>query len=109
MDDIPENPSPRALIAAFLLIATAIVGGIILLISTRPAPVEITIVPPVPTQAGLPTQTPAPITVYITGAVAAPDQLLTLPPNSRVQDALEAAGGASGSADLSRINVAAIL
>jgi competence protein ComEA len=109
MNDIPESQSPRALIAAFLLVTVAIIGGILLLLSTRPAPVEITIVPPVPTQAGLPTHTPAPITVYITGAVAAPAQLLTLPPNSRVENALDAAGGALGSADLTRINLAAVL
>jgi competence protein ComEA len=47
--------------------------------------------------------------VYVTGAVANPGELLTLPPESRVQAALDAAGGAASSADLSRINLAAIL
>jgi competence protein ComEA len=47
--------------------------------------------------------------VYITGAVAQPEQLLTLLPSSRVSDAIEAAGGATDSADLERVNLAGIL
>jgi competence protein ComEA len=109
MNDTPPEPSPFVSIAAFLIIAAAIVGGIVLLLATRPQPVQITIVPPVPTTTPAPSPTPAPITVYVTGAVAQPETLLTLPHDSRVQDAIQAAGGALANADLARVNAAAIL
>lgn len=51
---------------------------------------------------------PSEVVVSIRGAVARPG-LLTLPADSRVQDLLNAAGGAEESADLSNINVAARL
>lgn len=109
MQDTPSEVSPRALIAAFALLAVAIIGGIVLLLSTRPTPVEIIILSPQPTATPQPTSTPAPITVYVTGAVAAPEQMVMLPYDSRVQDAINAAGGATDSADLTRVNLAALL
>ena len=109
MYDTPPEPSPRVTTAAFLIIAAAIVGGILLLLATRPQPVQITIVPPIPTSTPAPTPTPAPITVYVTGAVGQPETLLTLPHDSRVQDAIQAAGGALANADLARVNAAALL
>jgi competence protein ComEA len=77
----------------------AIVGGIVVLLTNRPAPVQITIIPPGPTA------TPLPLRVYVAGAVAHP-QLYTLSPGSRWQDAIDAAGGATQDADLERINLA---
>jgi competence protein ComEA len=71
--------------------------------------VQIVINPPLPTATPAPSATPPPITVYITGAVATPDQLLALPAGSRVQDALTAAGGALPEADLERVNLASRL
>lgn len=109
MQDTPSEVSPRALIAAFALLAVAIIGGIVLLLSTRPTPVEIIILSPQPTATPQPTSTSAPITVYVTGAVAAPEQMVMLPYDSRVQDAINAAGGATDSADLTRVNLAALL
>ncbi len=103
------EPSPRVAIIVFGLAALAIIGGGALLLSTRPQPARITIVPPMPTRTPAPTPTPGPITVYVTGAVARPETLLTLPPGSRVADALAAAGGADAAADLTRVNLAAIL
>ena len=47
------------------------------------------------------------IVVHVVGAVAAPG-VQQLPAGSRVADAVEAAGGASPDADLSRINLAAV-
>lgn len=47
------------------------------------------------------------IVVHVVGAVAAPG-VQHLPAGSRVADAVEAAGGASPDADLSRINLAAV-
>lgn len=97
-------------VAAFVLVIIAIVGGLVLLLMTRPTPVQITIIPPQPTATLEPTLTPAPVTVYITGAVNAPSTgTMTLPAGSRVEDALQAAGGAAANADLSKINLAAVL
>jgi competence protein ComEA len=44
--------------------------------------------------------------VYVTGAVFAPGALLTLPPGSRVMEAIDAAGGFSPDADRAALNVA---
>jgi competence protein ComEA len=102
----PRDPTPKGLIAALLVVAAAVIGGMVLLYAVRPAPVSITINPP---PAPPPTGTPAPITVYVTGAVNQPDSMVTLPPGSRVQDALAAAGGAVADADLARLDMAALL
>jgi comEA protein len=56
----------------------------------------------------LPTATPGPVTVKVDGAVNWPGQY-TLPPRSRVNDAVRAAGGSTPDADLERINLALIL
>lgn len=108
-DTPPPEPSTRGLIAAFTLLTVAIVGAIILLLATRPQPVQITIHPPIPTSTLAPTTTPGPIQVYVTGSVAAPELLTNLPSGSRVADAIEAAGGALPGADLSRVNLAQLL
>jgi competence protein ComEA len=107
-DNLPE-PSPRNTIIAFLIVAVAIIGGAILLLATRPQAVQITINPPLPTATAEPTVTPAPIVVYVTGAVATPESMITLPPGSRVQDAIDAAGGTTESANLEAVNLAQIL
>ncbi len=109
MSELPPDASPRATIVAFLLVAAAIIGGIVLLLSTRPTPVQITVNPPLPTRTLEPTPTRLPILVYVTGEVAQPETTVTLPYGSRVQDAIDAAGGATENADLTRVNVAAIL
>lgn len=56
----------------------------------------------------LPTPTPAPIKVYVSGAVMSPG-VYALPPDSRVQDAIEAAGGLMTDAAPEQINLAAPL
>jgi competence protein ComEA len=101
--------SERGTVVAFLLVVLVIIGGGILLLVTRPAPVQITILPPQPTPTPEASPTPAPITVYITGAVAQPNTTHVLPPQSRVQDGLTAAGGTLPNADLTRVNLAGIL
>lgn len=108
-DTPPPELSSRNVIAAFVIIAVAIVGGGILLLVSRPQPVQITINPPVPTATPEPTATPGPVTVYVTGAVQQPEMTLSLPAGSRVQDAIDAAGGALVNADLERVNLAAVL
>lgn len=110
MNDLPQNePASRGIIAAFVIVALAIVGGAVLVLASRPQPVQITINPPAPTATPLPTSTPAPLTVYVTGAVNEPFATLSLPPGSRVQDALDAAGGTTENADMTRVNVAQML
>jgi competence protein ComEA len=99
-------PAQQALLGLIILL---IVAGAILLIVTRPEPVRIVISPPPPTATPLPTSTPSPLAVYVTGAVAQPGALYVLPPGSRVQDAISAAGGTLPSADLVRVNLAAPL
>src|SRR5690554_5005995 len=111
MTDNPNpmpDSSPRLTIAAFVIIALAIIGGAILLLSTRPEPVRITINPPPPTATPPATGTPGPITVYVTGAVGKPESMITLPSGSRVQDAIDAAGGAAENANLEGVNLAGI-
>jgi competence protein ComEA len=109
MTSEPTPPPRRATFAAAAVLSLTAVAVVLLLLATRPQPVEITILPPAPTATPLPTATPAPVTVYVTGAVAQPDTLRSLPAGSRVEDALAAAGGALPEADLSRVNLAARL
>lgn len=99
----------KPLIAALLVVALAVIGGMALLLATRPAPVSITINPPPVTVAPSATATPAQLAIYVTGAVNQPGNVVTLPPGSRVQDAITAAGGAAANADLERIDMAAPL
>lgn len=54
----------------------------------------------------LPTATPSPLVVYITGAVKNPG-VFHVQPGSRIQDVIEASGGYLESADVLRINLAA--
>ncbi len=108
MIDTPD-PSPRVTIIVFIVVVLAVIGGAALLLATRPAPVQITINPPIPTPTPQPSATPAPITVYVTGAVQQPEQTYSVPAGSRAQDAIDAAGGVTDGADLTRVNLAQIL
>lgn len=105
MIDTPD-PAPRTTILVFIIVVVAILVGAALLLASRPTPVQITINPPLPTATPPPSATPAPILVYVTGAVAQPEQTYALPADSRVQDALDAAGGTTETADLTRVNFA---
>ena len=105
-DNLRPEPSSRNTIAAFIIVLVALVGGAVLLLTNRPQPVQITINPPNPTATPAPTPTFAPITVYVTGAVQKPDQTITLPYRSRVQDAITAAGGTTADANLEKVNLA---
>lgn len=95
----------------FCSVLALIVGGVIGYLTPRPGvvrspmPRPIVVSTPLPTPTPLPTATPAPIRVYVSGAVHRP-AVYTLPPGSIVQDALEAAGGATSEADLDCINLA---
>lgn len=93
----------RALIPVLVVLAVALVGGGFLLLASRPEPIHITINPPPPTA------TPAPLGIYVTGAVMQPENVVIVPPGSRVEDAINAAGGALVDADLEYLNLAALL
>jgi competence protein ComEA len=83
--------------ALFLLLVSA--GGVIYV--RRPVAQPMEIVEPSPT----PVPSPVQLAVYVTGAVVNPG-VYYLPEESRVQDALEAAGGPATDADLDRVNLA---
>jgi len=83
---------------SLLLLSSIIVGGALFYLRwPRPSPIEII----EPTQAS----TPAEIGVYVVGAVMTPG-VYFLPQGSRVEDALESAGGPTEEADLARVNLA---
>jgi competence protein ComEA len=74
-------------------------AGIIWLAVTRPRGESVTL---------LPTATPGVLTVYVSGAVATPG-LYTLPEGSRMETAVQAAGGLLPGAEAENINLAAEL
>ena len=93
---VPSKKWTTALVAA-LVVISGIVCCIVIPPSEKRGPVE------------LPTEISVSVTVHVSGCVNDPDTLITLPEGSRVSDAIEAAGGASAEADLSRLNLAALL
>ena len=93
----------RFTIAGVLAAVTVALLAVAWLLSSRPEPVLI--LTPAPTPTPPPTETPAPVRVYVSGAVAHPD-VYHLPPGAIVKDAIEAAGGATGEADMARVNLA---
>jgi competence protein ComEA len=90
------------------IITLALIGAVGYGLAHRPPPLTFTVLPPQPTSLPTPMPTAAPIRCHIVGAVNAPG-VYTLPPGARVQDALQAAGGASVDADLERLNLAAVV
>lgn len=110
MSGNPKSPNEnRQLVIVFGLLVALIVAGSALLFLSRPEPVTITINPPLPSVTPLPTNTPGPLQIYVTGAVAQPGIVIALPAGSRVEDAIAAAGGALGTANLEAVNLAALL
>lgn len=93
----------RTLVFAVVGLLLAIAIGSVALLYRQPE--TIAIVPPGPTSPPLPTNTPGPIQVYVSGAVNQP-AVYDLPPDCIVQDAILAAGGHTVEADLSHINLA---
>ena len=110
MSSNPKSPNEsRQLVIVFGLLAGLIVAGSALLLLSRPEPVTININPPLPSVTPLPTSTPGPLQIYVTGAVALPGTVIALPVGSRVEDAIAAAGGALDTANLEAVNLAALL
>ena len=89
-------------IAFFLGAAVTAVG---LTMTKRVQPAPIVIVPPEPTAQPEPTATSGPMRVYVNGAVAAP-AVYELPQGSRVEQAIEAAGGFDAEANTAVVNLA---
>jgi competence protein ComEA len=83
--------------AAFGVVGGLLGAGLVLLLSSPPRGQAILLAPP---------PTPAPCLVHVSGAVQQPG-VYSLPIGSRVQDAVEAAGGASPAGALELVNLAA--
>ena len=71
----------------------------------RPTPTPVDLVLPRATVVSPPPTVESNVVVHVTGAVRRPG-VYTVPASSRIVDALDAAGGATESADLERINLA---
>ncbi len=84
---------------AFLGLFSLLGAGVILLVSRPPRGQPVILRPP---------PTPLPIEVHVAGAVALPG-VYSLTPDSRVEDAIMAAGGFSSMADQQALNLAAFL
>ena len=100
MNEAPERY--RAHIIGVLCVLLVTAGGIIYV--RRPSPQAIEIIEPSPTSVPTPVQ----LAVYVTGAVVDPG-VYHLPEGSRVEEALDAAGGATAEADLTRVNLARVV
>ncbi len=80
-------------------------GSALALRSPAPTPLALEMPTVVPSVTVAPTATAAPLVVYVSGAVHAPG-VYTLPPESRVVDALNAAGGPTEDAAVQSLNQA---
>lgn len=83
----------------FGVLSSLLGTGLLLFINSPPRGEPVQLLPP---------PTPAAIVVHISGAVNNPD-IYTLPHDSRVQDAIDAAGGMLAGADSEALNLAATL
>lgn len=104
-----DSSRDRSGIAMVVILAITLIGVAIILILGRPRHQPIEVSEARPTRTPEPTGTPAPMTVYVTGAVVNPNRSYTVPPGSRVQAAIDAAGGVLPTADLTRVNLADLL
>lgn len=105
MADWLERNKAHLLVFAFNFLCNLIVVGLAVIFLRWPRAEGITIEPPPPTPTVTPTLTPSPLAVYVSGEVERP-AVYTLPPGSRMSDALAAAGGPTAKADLTRLNLA---
>jgi len=94
-------------VGVLLSLMFAIALGAVLFTAKRPnaAPIVIQSITPLPTSTRAPTATPQSILVYVAGAVTLPG-VYVVPWDSRVQQAIAAAGGSTLNADLVRVNLA---
>jgi len=88
------------------LVFATILGAVLFTVRRPPsAPIVIRAITPLPTPTRLPTATPGPIQVYVSGAVAHPG-VYALAWDARVEQAIAAAGGTAVDADLVQVNLA---
>lgn len=81
------------------------VGILVMVLGRQTRPAGIVIEPPVPLATLEPTAEPGEVTVYVSGEVVSP-AVYVLPFGARVEEAVEAAGGFSGQADVNQVNLA---
>ena len=105
MDALASLPTKRVVIAVAAIAAVALVGGYGVSMRSRPKPMGIDLGTPKPSAASGPASSSDGFYVHIAGAVNRPG-LYRLPPGSRVDDAIRAAGGATADADLNALNLA---
>lgn len=91
------------IIIGFFVGAIVSVGGLTLAKRTQPAPIVIH--PPEPTATPQPTATAGPLRVFVNGQVVN-TAVYELPPGSRVEDVLTAAGGFTDEANTAVVNLA---
>ena len=89
----------------FLGIVALVLVALLLFQLRRPEPQPMRLSTAIPLPSQVTTPTPHVLRVYVSGAVHNPD-VYTLPQDSIVKDAMEAAGGPTADADLERINLA---
>lgn len=98
---------------AMIGLAVAIVVSVVYLSLNKPETTTVEIQPPLPTATERPTATPSPIEVHVVGEVndmvEGEGVRLSMPPGSRVEDAIEAAGGPTDNANLEAVNLAQLL
>ena len=85
--------------SAFIIMGVLLGTGVLFLVTRPPRGEPIVLAPP---------PTPAPIMVYVSGAVNKAG-LYQLPPDSRVNDAIQSAGGFSDDANPNELNLAKTL
>jgi competence protein ComEA len=86
-------------LAAFIVVGILLGAGVLILVTRPPRGSPVTL---------LPAPTSAPITVYVSGSVNQ-EGLYSLPAGSRINDAVQAAGGFTNDANSTLINLAGIL
>lgn len=92
-----------------VVVSVGINGLLVWTLHRQPGePISLAQPTPAPTATTAPTATPVPIVVHVSGAVATPG-VYEVPAESRVADAIEAAGGLSDDAYSSALNQAAAL
>lgn len=98
METQPASYKPWALITIGVLIGL-LSAGIILFVSSPPHAEPVIV---------LPTHTAAPVWIHVSGAVVNPG-VYALPSPSRLQDAIQAAGGLTLQADETKVNLASLI
>ncbi len=86
-------------VVLFSVVSSLLAVGVLLLVSRSPRGKAVQLLTP---------PAPPPVTIYVSGAVLLPG-VYSLPAGSRVQDAIQAAGGLSPEADRDALNQAALL